>query len=254
MTAPAYNLVFRPNDTSGAANVYSDWPTLYAARLLIQGSVQIELDGSAGVMTIPAGSYDFSGMSFISFQSQPQGYTLHFANGAVITNFDFLMINGANFRSDSNSPVCTLSSLAFLSAIGSEISCTNANASFFHIASGGTLSCTCTSEAVFGDTTQSTHEPVVKVDSGATFAAVLLTGTEFTNTVFDPASSGNIQLYMDASVVVGTQTPVTIVTNLLSVANLIAYSAASAANWNNNKPTTTAAALDRIAAKIGPIS
>jgi len=41
---------------------------------------------------------------------------------------------------------------------------------------------------------------------------------------------------------------------LSTQANAIGYAAASSANWNNSVPTTVTAALDRIAAKIGPIS
>jgi hypothetical protein len=36
-------------------------------------------------------------------------------------------------------------------------------------------------------------------------------------------------------------------------AAVVEYTPASSANWNNNPPTTIRAALDRIAAKIGPI-
>jgi hypothetical protein len=41
---------------------------------------------------------------------------------------------------------------------------------------------------------------------------------------------------------------------LSTKANAIGYVAASSANWNNSAPTSIASALDRIAAKIGPIS
>lgn len=79
-------------------------------------------------------------------------------------------------------------------------------------------------------------------------------GVTFTDTISGPVGT-TLDLSCDSTLVPPTLANFfgTYITSLESKAAATSYTAASAANWNGSPPATVAEALDRIAAKIGPI-
>jgi hypothetical protein len=63
---PLYSVVLRPGDTSGADNVFTSWPSLYAKCSTIQGGVRVHVDDSFGPTTIPPGAYNIDGWLLVN--------------------------------------------------------------------------------------------------------------------------------------------------------------------------------------------
>ena len=95
----------------------------------------------------------------------------------------------------------------------------------------------------------------VHIDSGATFVIDFDGNSEVSDGWAEGPIGSSIIYNIDASVVLPSIPAFfgTVTINLESNASRTAYTPASSANWNNNPPTTVAAALDRIAAHAGPI-
>src|SRR5208337_2137146 len=77
-----YSYLLQPGGVAGA-NVYIDFPTLYAAKSLIAGPAIIEVDSSLGAANIPAGGpYDLNEVTFVA--AKPAQSVLSIDPGATI--------------------------------------------------------------------------------------------------------------------------------------------------------------------------
>jgi len=248
--------VFDPNRSSNDGNQYNNWPDLYAALSThippgVRKVVQFAKKNS-GTTTIPAGSYDLSG---VEFEGQPQnGFTpIAIADGATIaggalapwrwsgglvvdfqghtpfwsssTKFQWLFL-------DQQTTFGSSGTAAPFSCSGSaEIHSVLNDGSVFQTPTGG-------ADAI----TEATGTGTIITDIG-TFSTVQ---THTLNGAVGTFTSENIQ----------TATSVYSPTQTLSGTNTVTpnYVAASAPNWSGTAPSSIANALDRIAAKIGPIA
>lgn len=132
------SFTFRPG-VAASGNAYSSWATLYAALILTTGARFIYFDDSNGAqtVTIPSGTYDLTGVTFIGAADNP---TINLANGCVFSGFPIL--DGAmNLASQSSSAVFTVPTAGFnffsmnnLASISSE-----GSASMFSVPNGASL-------------------------------------------------------------------------------------------------------------------
>ena len=84
--AKQYAFVYRPGGVAGD-NVYTTWPTLMAAVAAVQGPKVVQLDGTAGALTVPAGAWNIQDVTFVSRDQASQ--VLTFLAGATVTGTRF---------------------------------------------------------------------------------------------------------------------------------------------------------------------
>jgi len=84
-----YAFVYRPGGGASYENVYTDWPSLYAAISLVQGPKLIQVDDSfVSPAVVPAGTYDLSAVTFASvanYNDNRGTAALQFASGVHLT-------------------------------------------------------------------------------------------------------------------------------------------------------------------------
>lgn len=97
--------VFRPGGVAGG-NVFTTWPSLYAAYSLVQGQRWVFVDDILAAAHVPAGAWNIDQTTFVgNFNSETE--VLHFDQGATVT-FDNIWIDGGLvFQNNSTNPVFT---------------------------------------------------------------------------------------------------------------------------------------------------
>lgn len=244
------SFVFRPGGAT-FDNVFADWGDLIAQVNATPGFRLILIDGShvAGDVHIPAGTWPLNDCVLTS-SAEGNGLDdiITFDDGAVIVSHGLWLVN-VYLHSDSSSPVVTFSGGkgGVIVGIFSEIECGAGKAPFFHVAADAGF-CTFIGlhELSLGDSTT----PVLLADGGLELQlsnhSILfphaLTGAGEIDIEIDPDTqyqepqdATNIHKYLQAT------------------APLLQYVPAVPADWSGTGVMTVQAALDRIAAKIGPI-
>lgn len=244
--------VLQPGGTP-SSNVFTDSSSLYAAAKTHSGPVWCLVDDTLAPAHWLAGSYVLDNWTFLGEQSSPT-FTLHIDSGVTIASSSLTIANGLLIRSEATvSPWQPTSFFELLiqptcqvdSALGKApfLSVTNAGANQgqIDIMQAGTI----------GDGTTN----VVTVGAGLT---VFVIGQgPGTGGINDHAFGGlgTVQVLRDASFPVSATQDVSTFTVINdSAANATRYTAAIVGNWSGTNPTSVANALDRIAAKIGPIA
>lgn len=88
----AASFVLRPGGTA-AKNVYTTWAALYAVAVLVEGPVLVQFDTSLGTISIPAGTYEVHGWSFVGYLDEVA------AARPDVTLLDGVVFNGG-FRAE----------------------------------------------------------------------------------------------------------------------------------------------------------
>lgn len=94
--------VYRPGTatTSLTPNVFNDWATLMAALALSAGPKQIRFDDTAGIIAIPAGTYDLADTTLRGFRTRRYSATpVNLDDGVVfqnLTELDTIHLLGVN--------------------------------------------------------------------------------------------------------------------------------------------------------------
>jgi len=206
-------------------------------------------------------TYNVSWMSHITFNNQPifNFSTLSSINGQL-TFFDCLFNSGATYIGAGSGNVNNINWDDCLSyALVTVKDCQfffMTGGSLIQITGGGNaLDITSTVEATTWLALQcavngnvNLHTPLINPVVTAQLVGCAVVGTLTLN--------GNVTYTSTAT---GIPSSITLLNSapppvLSTQANAIGYVPTSNANWNNSAPTTVTAALDRIAAKIGPIS
>jgi hypothetical protein len=260
---PLYSVVLRPGDTTGADNVFTSWAALYAACAGIAGGVRVIVENTGGIPHITAGDWAINGWRF---DGSAASHAL-----TVFTGSQLVIDDGAHFVGDANgnlqvefgysiivygnwtSPIITIGTdeqgNVFLRE-NSQLAAIGASP-FMHVTDTGNAYVLVTGISVIGDGTHATFTDTAA--SGANGLEVIAGLGSTVNANAVQASAGGVSyLEIDSSVnYTGPQTGATLV--LQSQAAQVAYTPALSANWSGTNPTSVANALDRIAAKIGPI-
>lgn len=102
--ASGVTLIYKPGYTGSSAYIFADWADLYEVCQTIEGKKYIQFDGSlnAGVLTVPAGTYDMSDVewsvcnsSFIAIGSNPYSPRQHvILEDGVVFSRPMCTING----------------------------------------------------------------------------------------------------------------------------------------------------------------
>ena len=248
-------LVFRPGGvTSG--NVTETWPAPDNVFWTIQGPKTIQIDDSiVSPAVVPAGTYATQGslslLSIANFNNENGGAILQMADGAVLSGVGVLTL-GEWLLAQSMSattPVVTVAASQETNIIVSSFAVlqSTAAAAFFHVRSGGFLWLDLTNCAVGDDA-----HAMVTVDAGGQ-GQVNSRESSLRANLFTGAGASAFDIFVDSGTIVGSPLGGGTSVTLSDSALLTGYTPASSANWNNTPPATVAAALDRIAAKIGPI-
>lgn len=250
-------LIYRPGGTT-AGNVYATWSALYAVLSTVAGPRTVQIDDSIvspAVIPVADTPYNLDSVSLTSnanFDNANGGAILQLADGVqlsfgLLTIGEWLLVQSMA----TAAPVVTVASgkecnvvLASFSGLQS-----TGAAAFFEVQTGGFLWFDLTNCAIGDDT-----HPVVRVEavvSGKPGQANARESSLRANLFTGPGAT-DFDLFIDSGTLVGTPLggPVAALTD---AAILTAYAPASSTNWNNAPPSTVAAALDRIAAHIGPI-
>lgn len=247
------NFVYRPGAAANSGNVFKDWSALVAALNGVQGIRTVLVDpfntGDIGP-TVPAGTWAVNDVLFYG-QLPTSGFfpPLTFEDGAKLTGtaiyFTFLVL-----QSNSSSAVVTYS--GGLGGVLSLLNCglSSATSPFVHVAGdAGTVTLILAGFSEMGDGTNS----AMQVDAPASSANlnVLEQAIVFANAT---SGTGTLNLALSPGGEVDAPQIAGLITTLLGRANQVTYTAAVVANWSGTNPTSVANALDRIAAKIGPIA
>jgi hypothetical protein len=108
---PRTSFVYRPGDPLGTReNVYTDWPTMFAAMATVEGYKKVFVDDSfTSPAVVPAGSYD---LTDVNVEGIDKFLTpLHFADGVVFTSDRMLLafsFRGVRLRNLGTSAVITM--------------------------------------------------------------------------------------------------------------------------------------------------
>jgi hypothetical protein len=253
--------VYSPGGVAGE-NVYTDWATMMAAVYLTPGDKWIKIDGTHAAATVPAGLWNVDNCT-LTINGMYGGYdisgntgTLNFADGAHLT-FQNLIIQQLWVVTLGTTPVVQATpSMVLTLDLGASIFAGNATAAPFVEYSTSALpgaSIFMRGGSTIGGGAGPGNLPIFQFDAGVTNTFLTLQDASY---VAPGALSGpgSLLAYVsDDSEIFLPQTIVGLTQSYQSDASRMTYSATTAANWSGINPTSVTNALDRIAAKIGPI-
>lgn len=247
VAGPASTFVFRPSGSTGPG-IYNTWPSLMNAVNQVPGQKFITYDDSFSPCEIPAGAWDVDSCVISTVPRAGSG-RLFIANGAILI-FNRLDFVDANIESLATAPVTTFggSNTGALRLDEATITCL-ATGSFLRVMPGTDAPAVLmTNTTSIGD---GTH-PVFQVDASAELDITAVSGSIIAGNATSGAGTVNVTLDMSVSIDAGPQAA-TFSLFPLSDAHNVPYTPTTLGNWSNNNPRTLQLALDRIAAKIGPI-
>ena len=261
-------IVFKPGVAS-AGDHYATAAEVAAALTAVGGAATVYCDNSLATCTIPTGvTWDFKRLGWITGSYQTNtGYILHVDDGGQIRNCPrivqgYVEIHGQTRKGFDFDSAYWLDGTARITLEGAGISCAGSMVAggVFTVPAGGMLGVQLISDATI-------------IPSGA--APILLT------TAAGPLLGGIVYIYGigvsamtsatglvagDATTTVrwhgdSTMFPVptfpaftgTLVPTMLSGALGESYTPTTVADWSGTAPTSVANALDRLAAKAGPV-
>lgn len=230
--AVATTFVYRPGGVAGK-NVYTTWPSLYAALLTVAGPKWVQVDDSiVSPAVVPAGTYNLDGVTISGINL---GTVLNLTDGTHITGQTLSLFN-IQVTSAATSAIWTTSTIAALYLLNEVILSMTGTGPFLSVASGGTGVVT-EFNSTIGD---GSHVALLKQTGGA------LTVNVLDASVAQGAVQGGLIAYDSAATVNLTQGAGTSF-QLDSTATNTSYSPIISTNWNP-APTTVQGALDQLAA------
>lgn len=249
-TSSQTTFVFRPG-AQPEPNVYQDWGVMMSAVNQVAGPKWIQFDTRFAAAHVPAGLWDLDGVTLSSDGAFGDIGTLTLDDGA---RFEFgLMTIASAFIIANNS---TQAPVEFTGGVGGVL-----NLYACSIESGGigtfpfmkvdSTAGLCSILAYNNVVIGSGLAPALRVDGGAT-----LTLTMFGNCLLASnatSGAGTLNCSFDGTCNIGGGQLAGLAKFPLANAVREPYTAASAPNWNGAPPANVAAALDRIAAHVGPI-
>ena len=248
VAGPASTFVFRPSGSSSGSGVYGTWPTLMLAVNQVPGQRFITYDDTFGPCEIPAGAWSVDNCVISTVPTAGSG-RLFIADGAVLV-FNRLDFVDADIEVLATSPVVTLSAgiTCALRLDASILNCLAAGPFLRVTSTAGRPAVLLENLSAIGDGTHT----VFQVDAGANLDFNSLTGSALGNHATAGAGTVNFT-HDDTSSPFSSPQAATFNTIPLSDPHNMPYTPTTPANWSNVSPRTLQAALDRIAAHVGPI-
>lgn len=245
-TAANTSLVYRPGGIAGGS-VYTTWPALMAACGASTGKKVVIIDGSISPCHATAGTWDVSGITFISKGNallSSSANTLTCDNGCAFSSSSQIVLDeGVRLLTQSTAPVwSTASPVMYLRGAASLV--TDVGAAPFVSCTSGTGIIAASDFGFIGNGT----DVVVTASSGATMFVDIVSGRLYSNAL---SGAGSITVqYSSSSTVSATQPGITgpSASVLTSVASQVSYTPTTPANWSPSTGLTSATALDQLAA------
>jgi hypothetical protein len=262
--AAAFEVVFvyRPGDPSPnrAANVFTDWNTLYAEVLKVQGYKVIEIQNDFDpTPTIPAGVYDLRGVLLTASFNQTSGSVVicELDDGVQFLNFRDVR-NNLILRSHSTTvPVFTMENEPIIIERGGGItSAAGATVPFIRMIPGSTGAIILLTGGNIGTLPGAT--PTIQVDAGAGQTILLDLAANLVNGSIVGAGAAFV-VVTSQSAFINTPMPIlqpgvgVLVVNIFSLASLTQATGLIAGNWTPPTPTNVLDALNRLATAVSGI-
>lgn len=250
VSAYASSLIYKPGGVSTGIT-YATWSELYAAFQSTDGLVNILVDSSIAVPTVPAGTYDFQYRA--KFTARTAQGALVFQEGSLCKNIR--EISGA-FTFDTQAT--TTPPLQFDPAPASPVFFINDGAivmadsgltPLIFVQDSTTLTVFLSSVASLG--TLNTNTPTFKLGSDASLLVFASGQSHIYENLLQGPSNSAVQIIYDASSTYAPSHPLFLGTLTATPAGLAAnciYAPVTPANWSP-APTLTNTALDQLAAK-----
>ena len=287
--AGASSFLFQPGGVAGG-NVFTDWPSLYAAVNAVEGLRWVAVDDSIANAVVPAGAYNLAGWILLG-SPQPSVRTgdfvvLTFQTGATITQCWAMVGLWLGIASTSTAPVlaATVARETVYLDQNASLYCEAGAAPFIHCTDVTTVSIYLGAGVSIGDGTNA----VLEVDTGvhafielptiaAGISANALTGTGEVDTFGDPGAQisttqpgltgelriFNTQTYQSAGFAgapyysfVESRTSgmyYDTTTGNIGFSPAVLYTTTTPASWAGTPPTSVGAALDRIASAVAAL-
>lgn len=249
VAGPAATFVFRP----GAANtngVYNTWSGLMQAVGQVPGQKFITYDDSIAQCEVPSGGWNVDNCVISTVPKVGGSGTLLIDSGAVFV-FNRLDFVSARVFVHATAPVATFTggSTAALRLDATTIDCLSTGPFIRDASAGATLVVLMENTSHIGDGVHS----VLQADAGVEIDIIAVTGSSIAGNATSGAGTVGVSLDMSASIDAGPQAATF---NLFPFGDShnVPYTPTTPANWNNNSPRTLQVALDRLAAKVGPVT
>jgi len=237
--------VLRPGGTAGG-NVYTDWASLYAAFSQVQGPRWVWIDGSLGVPLVPAGTYNVDNTVFGTYGSGPPLFangTLNFESGATFTFTSMTIEGNLTMQSASSAPIVQMTNgSAIIMSDGCELAGSPA-AAFANVPDGNQAQIYVQGNSQLGDGTN----PALSTTGTGEWQVFAFNDGAITDGSISTTGTPGATVFYDASSQIGLHFSANIAGTLLDKASQVAYTPATASNWNP-VPGTVAGALDQLAA------
>lgn len=255
-------ITLRPGGGDPGNGVYETWAEAYTACAnLGDRRVLLLVDNPGGVgsaLTIPNGTYDMANIVLRGFDqaTQSDGTPTHWLITSATTVFQNF-INGISYLALAHtgaSPLATVA-LSGVTAIpmGPYAFLTTSTAEMFRFTGTGVGTFLCESFCTFGGVGSGGYELINQTGNSTLSAQVNGGAVEIDQDALRGVAGatfgygGFIGPLQTQANYAGTITPGNTAAEVL-------YTANNPADWNGSPPTTVAAALDRIAAALGPIT
>lgn len=251
ISAYASSLIYKPGGVSTGIT-YATWSELYAAFQSTDGLVNVLVDSSLAVPTVPAGTYDFQYRA--KFTARTAQGALVFQEGSLCKNIR--EISGA-FTFDTQAT--TTPPLQFDPAPASPVFFINDGAivmadsgltPLIFVQDSTTLTVFLSSVASLG--TLNTNTPTFKLGSDASLLVFASGQSHIYENLLQGPSNSAVQIIYDASSTYAPSHPLFLGTLTATPAGLAAnciYTPVTPANWSP-APTLTNTALDQLASRL----
>lgn len=254
-------VLFKPGTTGNGPTVFSTWASLYAACFGSVGGgvrstgVTVIVDDTVAAAHMTAGGpYNLDNWTFTgaaSFVNNRATATLIIDDGATMDGSASRTLNlqEIEFLYTSAADFCVVAAGAEfnLNLFGSRIACGGAGA-FLEVTTTGGGGFAIAALSNFSELGDGTH---AVIDSGAALGFATVDANAGSNVRTGCVTSAIVSF--DSSCENGIAAGASYTLIMQDTSSLMSYTPAVLANWSGTAPTSVANALDRIAAKIGPI-
>jgi hypothetical protein len=254
----ATGIIFRPGTPSSTGNIVATWAEVQAAIAATNGALNVFVDSSIAPAVVDVGVTDFQGRVFLRAASTvltPAPMQLDVPDGAVLQDLAGILFSLLVVLHGTTGPTLKFTKAVSFGVFGGAVLDNQGTVPAIEV--DPTLPILVLS-AIVGGRMSATGAPIVNVPNPGQqlilteFTAAAMTGASFAT---GPVGAG-LQIIFDASIQSLPSTPGWlggIGLSPLDQAVHMQYQPAILANWSGVQPTSVADALDRIAAKIGPI-
>jgi len=248
-----YVFGYTPGITNPGPGIYTTWPACYAAMQIVGGLPKLlQVDGHAVAgsrVHMTAGTYNLDNLEIVSADASGQdvfviddGVTIV---ARTLTLNDFLTVECdaliSPWTMDSDDIVSLYAGSTILSAVG--------KAPLIAVSPGATPGIFAAFQATIGGNAT----PVATVGVGANLEIAIGNGSGVTAHALAGLGQATVVFSSDSNVLLPQAVTTLTLVQLSSTTNE-SYVPAVVANWSGTAPSSVANALDRIAAKIGPIA